>query len=212
MRKIQSSILLLILCISFSHAQENDFQIWSSISAKDQVTYKTDLFLKHSLRFRENASLLSTSFSEIKLKYKYNKKTSIALGFRDINKWDTKLELEKKNRYFLDISYRKKKKRFYFFIRNRIQYQESLESYSAIFRQKISCRYNIRKTKMEPLIALEYFLNEYNYIRKLRYTMAVSFPILKNTDLALLYRIQNSLYVSNLEDIYIFEVKLAYDL
>ena len=100
MRKIQTSILLVVLFVTLSAAQENDFQIWSSVSAKDRVTYKTDLYIKHSLRFRENASLLSHSFSEIKLKYKYNKRISIGLGFRDIDEWNKKLEIVNKSRYF----------------------------------------------------------------------------------------------------------------
>ena len=77
MRKIQNSILLLLCCTFSSIAQENDFQIWSLLSANDKVTYKTDINIKHGLRFRENASLLAKSYSDIRLKYKYNKKTNI---------------------------------------------------------------------------------------------------------------------------------------
>ena len=43
MRKIQHSIVLLLFCIFSSNAQENDFQIWTSLSASDKVTYKTDI-------------------------------------------------------------------------------------------------------------------------------------------------------------------------
>ena len=212
MRKIQTSILLVVLFVTLSAAQENDFQIWSSVSAKDRVTYKTDLYIKHSLRFRENASLLSHSFSEIKLKYKYNKRISIGLGFRDIDEWNKKLEIVNKSRYFTDVYYKKKKKRFYLVVRNRIQSQKNEVNFSTNFRQKFSCRYNIRKNKIEPSIAFEYFLNEYYHIRKLRYTISLSYPIFKNTDMDVSYRIQNPLYVKNPEKIYIFEVKLAYSL
>ena len=86
MRIIQNSIVSLFFCTS-SFAQQNDFQIWSSFDINDRVTYKTNIYLKHGLRFRENTSLLYKSFSEIKLKYKYDKRISIAIGFRDINLW-----------------------------------------------------------------------------------------------------------------------------
>ena len=61
MRKIQNSILLLLFFTFSSIAQENDFQIWTSLSVNDKVTYKTDINVKHGLRFRENSSLLSKS-------------------------------------------------------------------------------------------------------------------------------------------------------
>ena len=97
MRKIQNSIFLLLFCIFSSTAQENDFQIWTSLSASDKVTYKTDINIKHGLRFRENASLLSKSYSDIRLKYKYNKKVSLGVGFRDINEWNKQLGRKQKN-------------------------------------------------------------------------------------------------------------------
>ena len=108
MKKIQNSILLLLFCTFSSIAQENDFQIWSSLSANDKVTYKTDINIKHGLRFRENASLLSKSYSDIRLKYKYNKKVSLAIGFRDINEWNKQLSREFHyfllKKYFSDFS------------------------------------------------------------------------------------------------------------
>ena len=48
MKRIQNRILLLLLCATSSVAQENDFQIWTSASANDRVTYKTDINIKHA--------------------------------------------------------------------------------------------------------------------------------------------------------------------
>jgi hypothetical protein len=108
MRKVQNSILLLLFCTYSALAQENDFQFWSSFSTDDKVTYKTDIILKQGLRFRENASLLSKSFTDIKLKYKYNKKIAVAVGFRDINEWNKQLSREQKTRYYADLYLKKK--------------------------------------------------------------------------------------------------------
>ena len=100
MRTIQNSILLLLFYTFSSYAQENDFQIWSLLSVNDKVTYKTDINIKHGLRLRENAALRSKSDSDIKLKYKYNKKVSLSVGFRDINEWNKQLNREQKSRYY----------------------------------------------------------------------------------------------------------------
>ena len=209
MRKNRNSILFFLFLTSCIIAQENDFQVWSSWSVNDKVTYKTEMFLKHSLRFRENASLLSKSFSEIKIKYKYDKRFSIAIGFRDINEWNQKLIREYKKRYFSDIYIRKKKKRYSFSIRNRLQRQGNI-NYDYMFRQKFSCSYNIRKNKLTPLLSIEYFLNQYKEIKKLRYTMALAYPLSKDLDLDISYRLQKELYVANPETLFIFDGKLSY--
>ena len=108
MRVIQNSILILLLFTLDSFSQENDFQVWSAISANDKFTYK-QIYLKYGVRFRENASLLSKVYTEIKFKYKYNKRLALSLGFRDINEWNREIIREQKNRYFgVDVHFRKK--------------------------------------------------------------------------------------------------------
>ena len=211
MRTIQNSILLLLFCAFSSIAQENDFQIWSLLSANDKVTYKTDINIKHGLRFRENGSLLSKSYSDIRLKYKYNKKVSVAIGFRDINEWNKQLSREQKSRYYSDLYLKHKLDRFVFSIRNRYQKQGNTKIYTYLFRQELSISYNIRKNKLEPLLAAEYFYSEQKKINKLRYTLGFSYPISKDLDFDMSYRIQQQFNVENPETLFILSGKLAYD-
>jgi hypothetical protein len=211
MRKIQNSILLLLFCTFSALAQENDFQFWSSFSTDDKVTYKTDIILKQGLRFRENASLLSKSFTDIKLKYKYNKKIAVAVGFRDINEWNKQLTREQKTRYYTDLYLKKMLDRFMLTVRNRYQKQGNTKGYAYVFRQELSLKYNIRKNKLEPILAAEYFYTEQQQINKLRYTLGFSYPITKKVDLAIAYRVQQQLYIANPETLFIFEGKLSYD-
>ena len=211
MRTIQNSILLILFCSFSALAQENDFQIWSLLSANDKVTYKTDLNIKHGLRFRENASLLSKSYSDIRIKYKYNKKVSVAIGFRDINEWNKQLSREQKSRYYSDLYLKHKLDRFVFSIRNRYQKQGNTKIYTYLFRQALSISYNIRKNKLEPLLVAEYFYSEQNKINKLRYTLGFSYPISKDFDFDMSFRIQQQFNVENPETLFILSGKLAYD-
>ena len=211
MRKIQNSIVLLLFCIFSSNAQENDFQIWTSLSASDKVTYKTDINIKHGLRFRENASLLAKSYSDIRLKYKYNKKVSLAVGFRDINEWNKQLSREQKSRYYADLYLKHKLDRFVFSVRNRYQKQGSVKAYTYLFRQELSISYNIRRNKLEPLLAAEYFYSEQKQINKLRYTLGFSYPISKDLDFDISYRIQQQFNVENPETLFILSGKLSFD-
>ena len=213
MRKILSKILLLLVLPISVLSQENDFQTWTSISASKKIIKKTNLIVKQGARFRENSSLYSKLFTDLKIKSKYNKHFSFAIGYRFSNDWDKQLELSQKNRFYSDIYYKDKyKKRFLFDARARLQTQGNIEGYAATFRHKSALAYNIPKTKLEPSVALEYFLPfESMLIEKLRYTIGLSHPITKDLDAEIAYRIQQEFYTNNPETLFIFEGKLSYD-
>ena len=86
------------------------------------------------MRFRENVSLLYKSYSDIRLRYKYNKNVLVAVGFRDINEWNQELNQVHKDRYYSDLYLKYKADRFLFSVRNRYQKQGNLESYTYLFR------------------------------------------------------------------------------
>ena len=123
------------------------------------------------------------------------------------------MELSQKNRVYSDIYYKAKyKKRFLFDARARLQTQGNTEGYSATFRHKTALAYNLPKTKLEPSVALEYFLPfDSILIEKLRYTIGIFHPITKDLDVELAYRIQQEFYTNNPQTLFIFEGKLAYD-
>ncbi len=213
MRKILNKFILIFILPISVFSQENDFQTWASISASKKIIKKTNLTIKQGVRFRENSSLYSKLFTDLKIKSKYNKHFSFAIGYRFSNDWNKQLELSQKNRFYSDIYYKDKyKKRFLFDARARLQTQGNIEEYAATFRHKSALAYNIPKTKLEPLVALEYFLPfESMLIDKLRYTIGISHPITKDLDVKLAYRIQQEFYTNNPQTLFIFEGKLAYD-
>jgi hypothetical protein len=213
MRTIQNSILLILFCSFSALAQENDFQTWFSFSVNKKIIKKTTLSVKTGLRLRENSRLYSKQFTDVKIKRKYNKSISYAVGYRFSNDWDKQLELSQKNRVYSDIYYKDKyKKRFLFDARARLQTQGNIEGYPATFRHKSALAYNIPKIKLEPSVALEYFLPfESMLIEKLRYTIRLSHPITKDLNAEIAYRIQQEFYANNPETLFIFEGKLSYD-
>ena len=213
MRKILNKFILIFILPISVFSQENDFQTWTSISASKKIIKKTNLTLKQGIRFRENSSLYSKLFTDLKIKSKYNKHFSFSIGYRFSNDWNKQLELSQKNRFYSNIYYKDKyKKRFLFDVRARLQTQGNIEGYSATFRHKSALAYNIPKTKLEPSVALEYFLPfESMLIDKLRYTIGLSHPITKDLNAEIAYRIQQELYTNNPETLFIFEGKLAYD-
>ena len=213
MRIIQNSILLLLL-VSFSTlAQENDFQTWHSISLNKRIVKKTSIRLKSGLRFRENSSLYSKKFLDLRLQKKYNKRISIGYGYRYATNWNIKLQNSNNHRFYLDLNYKNKLvKRWSYLIRNRWQNQGDIYAYKMTFRQKFSLSYNIRKTKLTPNIATECFFILKSGLNELRSTIALSYPISKKIDFDLSYRIQHEFYVNNPQTLFIFEGKLSYNL
>ncbi|MDP7567513.1 MAG: DUF2490 domain-containing protein, partial [Flavobacteriales bacterium] len=116
-------------------------------------------------------------------------------------------------RIYADVNYKNKfSKRVGFSVRNRWQTQGDEFAYKMTLRQKFVLDYNIRKTKLAPSIATEYFLNLEHGINKLRSTIALGYPLNKKLDFDLAYRIQNEFYVNNPETLFIFEGKLSYKL
>ena len=214
MRTILSKFFLIFILPISVFSQENDFQTWTSISASKKILKKTILTIKQGARFRENSSLSSKLFTDLKIKSKYNKRFSFAIGYRFSNDWNRQSELSQKNRFYSDIYYKEKyKKRFLFDTRARLQTQGDIEGYAATFRHKSAISYNIPKTKLEPSVALEYFLPfESMLIEKLRYTIRLSHPITKDLDAEIAYRIQQAFYTDNPVTLFIFEGKLSYDL
>ncbi len=213
MRIIKNSIFLLLFFSLSAFSQENDFQTWYSISLNKKIIKKTDLTVKTALRLRENSSLYAKQFTDVKIKRKYNKRISYAVGYRYINNWNIAMDISNQNRFYADINYKNKlSKRFAYAVRNRWQTQGSLYSYKMTLRQKFALDYNIRKTKLAPSVATEYFLTLEDGINKLRSTIALGYPLAKKLDFELAYRIQHEFYVNNPETLFIFEGKLAYDL
>jgi len=213
MRIVRNSILLLLFCSLSALAQENDFQTWYSVSLNKKIIKKTNLTVKTGLRLRENSSLYAKQFTDVKIKRKYNKRISYAVGYRYINKWDVALNISDQNRFYADVNYKNKfSKRFSYAVRNRWQTQGDLFGYKMTFRQKLGLDYNIKKTKLTPSIATEYFFTMEDGINKLRSTIALGYPLAKKLDFELTYRIQQEFYVNNPQTLFIFEGKLAYNL
>ena len=211
MKRILVSIFIFSSFFLFS--QENDFQTWNSLSINKKLSKKSDLIYKFGLRFRENSSILSKQFYEVKYKYSILKRVAFSTGFRYSDSWDKKRIINRSNRFFLDVLYKDKlHKRLSFSLRNRLQSQGFYYDYNFLFRQKFSLNYNIRKTKFDPIISTEYFYNLDEGINKLRSGISFTNKITKNLDFDFGYKIQNEFGLTKPNTFYILECKISYDL
>ena len=67
MKTIRNSFLLLFICTISAYSQQNDFQSWSSIKISKKIYKRTNISVKEGIRFRENSSLISKNFTDIKI-------------------------------------------------------------------------------------------------------------------------------------------------
>ena len=213
MKTIRNSIFLIFIFSFSAFSQQNDFQNWTSFKLSQKVYKRTNISVKEGLRFRENSSLLSKTFTDVKLSHRI-KKTDLefSAGYRFSDEYSIDFSSEYKHRYYFDFSSKYDYKRFNIALRDRFQYQGNNSSFKPLFRQKIELSYNLRKTPFEPYIQFEFFLNFDEQFEKLRYTAGFSYPILKKMNANLFYRIQQELNSSNPENLFILGTSLSYKL
>ena len=201
----KSSFILLLFCPFLLIAQEQDFQLWSKVGASYDLNKDLSVSLDQAFRFRENASLPDVTFSNLSLKYDLIKKWSVAIGYRYITDFDLSQNTFNSHRIYSDINYRKKKKRW--LMKNRLRYQYQEENFT--LRDKVSLSYNIRKTPLEPFTAFELFFKDSEF-KKWRYTLGASYPFLKEFDIDVYYRLQQSFNTNNPKQLHILGLGIEY--
>ena len=201
----KSSFILLLLCPLLIIAQEQDFQQWSKIGVSYDLNKDLSVSLDQGFRFRENASLPDVTFSNLSLKYDLIKKWSVAIGYRYITDFDLSQNTSTSHRIYSDINYRKKKERW--LMKNRLRYQYQEENFT--LRDKVSLSYNIRKTPLEPFTAFELFFKDSEF-KKWRYTLGASYPFLKEFDIDVYYRLQQSFNTNNPKQLHILGLGIEY--
>ena len=210
MKTIRTSLFFLIFFSFSSLAQENDFQIWNTLNLKKKINKSFTVDLKYGLRYRENASLISNQFIDLRIKYRENKRWSYAIGYRSISDYLISSNIQQKVRLYLDAYYSKKIKRYFVDLRTRLLTQVDSYSSKEVFRQKFKLSYNIRKTKLEPSLAIELFYNFDNSFYKIRNSLELAHPINKKLDFSLVYKIENEFNINDPMTLFIFEPKLSY--
>ena len=152
---------LLVLSSYNSYSQNNDFQVWNSLRINKKIFKRTNVSIKGGIRFRENSSLISKYFTDIKLSHRIKKTDmSFSLGYRLINEYNIYLSSRYENRLYVDYSHSYKYDRIKLSVRDRMQFQGQYVEYDLLYRQKFDLSYNIRKTPFEPFLEFEYCINQ----------------------------------------------------
>ena len=98
MKTIRNSFLLLLICTLSAYSQQNDFQSWSSIRISKKIYKRTNISVKEGIRFRENSSLISKNFTDVKISHRIKKTDfEISVGYRFSDDFDLDFSSENKH-------------------------------------------------------------------------------------------------------------------
>jgi len=204
--KILYCTILNLFLLGLVHAQNNDMQLWTTISLEKKITKTFSLNYAEEVRFNENISEVGQFFSDIGGTYKINKAWRISANYRFTNKRQLDDSYSKRHRYYVDLSYRKKFDKIVIMFRTRFQsqYSDIYSSYTGIIpdyysRNKLTLKPDLDK-KYSPYISAEMFyqLNnpEGNNLDNMRYTGGIEYKFNKKASLDLFYMIQQEYNVA----------------
>lgn len=197
------SILCFILPI-FLFGQEEDFQSWSKVELGYKINKRLSAELVEGFRLRENASLPAKVFTDLGFTYRYNKRWRLGAGYRFVQSFDVDQDIRLRHRWYADIVLRKKKKRWQVNYRSRFQHQVGVNHMEQYYRGRLSASYNVRKTPFQPSVAVESFCDlNVLHLDKMRYTLAARYPLSKQVEGVLYYRLQEEVNVGNPSTLYI---------
>lgn len=214
--KLLLTQILLVLSVSLvftSNAQVNDFQIWTGVSVKKELTKKIQLELEEQIRLSENATAISQFFTEFTTAYKINKHIQIAGNYRFIKKNEPSV-FETIHRLSADLELTQKISIISLSLRSRFQqefypewfYYENPLDPTQYLRNKLTVEAKIIK-KLNLYIAPElyYQLNNPvgNVFDKVRYAAGLQYKINKKNFISGFYMVQKQLNVSKADTDYV---------
>ena len=212
------SVLLILLCFTFNgYAQDTevtgDLEMWNTFAVSKKLGDKWKISLEEELRFTEDISRLDVFLTDIGVDYKINKHLTLDLGYRFYQNKNNDDVFKSQHRLSAGVAYKQKLDNFTFGYKLQLQNKDedflSTSSDNSVYnlRNKLSVDYNIKNFKLDPYFQVELFrkyeTGEDAKFSKLRWTLGTSYPITKNSDIQLFYRLDNELNTTYAKDTYI---------
>jgi hypothetical protein len=201
--------ILAIVCfmaVLTLHAQVNDAGLWTNITIEKKIIKDLDVVLTEEVRMYENITEVGSFFTDIGVEYSIYKGLRAGLFYRYINKRQLDNSYSQNHRFYADVAYKQKIKRFD--ISYRVRYQVQYKGYNTsetghvpewYFRQKIHFGYNT-KSRFDPYMDAElwYFLNpEWSRFDNIRISAGVVTRITKHQSLDIGYIINKEFNVTD---------------
>lgn len=202
-------IVILSFILSSSAIAQSGPNPWAELEFSKKIVKNLRLEFNPELRFY-NDFRMDTYILEGGLSYKLHKYLSVAGYYRyeNTNDYKPKKDIyvwEPANRFALDAKTDVDVARFNFSFRLRYtsgaKVNQVTNENDSYFRYRAKAEYNIKGSKLVPYVSYEVFHDlKQNYFDKMRYTGGLAYPLNKNNELSLFYRLQDYLEYNSLED------------
>jgi hypothetical protein len=189
------------------HAQQKDFQYWTSAQAELGVWGNLDILAEEEIRFRENCSQLDRQINDLGISYRFNKYLKTSLYYRLSANWKNPGYHEWRQGFYADLSLRYGTGRFRFGYRARFQSaridlnrNEDRFFNEAVDRHKVTIEYNIQSLPLSPFVEGELFFlmqNRQNNLSDYRAWIGMTYALGKMHKFSLKYGIDRELMESD---------------
>lgn len=216
------TLLFLAICcfILPSMAQQsNDAGMWTTLSLQHPFNKKIALVIDQEFRLKENYQRINLFYTNIGIDYKLNKFIKISPTYRSIQKKRLEGTYSFRHRLMLDVTAKKKLKKFT--ISERIRYQIEVQDFytskkgklaEQFLRLKTDLKYNATE-KITPYISCEFRYQIHaprgdgslydNAFHRVRNVLGLEYEINKKNAVNLYYLFQTEFDISTPESIYI---------
>tara|TARA_Y100000814_G_scaffold88514_1_gene59844 strand:+ start:255 stop:905 length:651 start_codon:yes stop_codon:yes gene_type:complete len=214
MRIRTNNILFILLFPVFLYAENDDFQTWNSLELKTKLLKKTDFIFEGGLRLSDNSKKISTCFTDLNVKRRYNDMFSYSVGYRYILKSNNQI-FSRKNRFYTDLNIKYNfSQKIGCSLRTRLQSQTDgdfafNQSSTNKVREKIKFTYDINSIDCELFLSSELFYVINGELEKLRYASGVEKAINKNINLSISGVFQQAIDAYE-DNIFVFRCKFRY--
>jgi hypothetical protein len=193
--------LILALLLGLSGYAQNNPSTWLELEFSKKVIRNLKIEFNPELRLFGDFKM-DTYVLEGGLSYKLHKYLTVAGYYRYENQWDYKNSTGaykgqvSSKRIAFDAKSQFDLSRFGFQFRlrytNGADFDQTTDDKASYFRYRAKIDYDIKGSKLVPYISVEAFhdLNLKN-VDKVRYTLGGAYPINKNDELSLFYRLQD---------------------
>jgi len=153
-------LISLILWPSLLLAQDNDFQIWYSLSSDVKIGDKWTVAVSDEIRTSCNAGVFEKNLFDVGAEYEINKRLDAGLFFRYTTKYPTLAERAGKPEYYGTLQWGKKFDRIQLSARFRAGSDEDnnqLDGKEWEHRERFKLNYNLKGFPLNPAFSAEVF-------------------------------------------------------
>ncbi len=204
-RYLFSGVLFFSFIFPFNDVKaQKDAGLWANVSLNHQVTRRISVSLSEQIRLNQNVSQVDQVFTDAGITYQWSKSFRTGISYR--LSFRNEIEFyETRHRFYVDLSYRLRKRPVSMTIRQRFQQQYSglntsengdiPEWYS---RTKLAVKYDLSK-KYTPYVSVEAFYlidnddEDNQTFDQMRYEAGFDYDFNRRHSLNLFYMVQTKL-------------------